>query len=128
MNLYRIAQNVLTAVAALEVAAVLLVSVATPAHAPEPKQEPTGVTVCGEDVEDNEVTRIAADEISRLASEGYPVCEAEWGFTDTLTDYLGLAYDNNKNFILLNTTADLYTRNDKPLDAKVRHVVRHEFG
>lgn len=122
---------ILTIIAALEGAVVALTGLATPAYAPAPEttvEAPAGLTVCGQPVEDNEVTRIAADEIFRLDAEGYPVCEANWAFTDTMEKYLGLAYDNDRNFIMMNSNAEHYTTNDKPLDAMVRHVVRHEFG
>lgn len=87
--------------------------------------------VCGEAREDTAVTRIAADEIFRLTSEGYPACEVEWIFQDGLPGsdaYLGLAYDNQNNSVQINTRTTTYTNTGKPLDAYVRHVVRHEFG
>ena len=85
--------------------------------------------VCGEVREDTEVTRIAADEIFRLTSLGYPACQVTWDFTDTMDDaYLGLAYDNDRNFVQINTDAATHTQGGTPLDAMVRHVVRHEFG
>ena len=128
----RILTAALTALAVAEVTAVTLTALATPAYAPAPAPQEAAsagaVVVCGEAVPDSEVSRIAADEISRLASEGYPVCEANWAFTDTMEKYLGLAYDNDRNFIMMNSNAEHYTTNDKPLDATVRHVVRHEFG
>lgn len=124
---------ILILLAALEVAAVSIVGLATPAFGPAPasarvEQVPTGLIICGQAVEEGEVTRIAADEISRLASEGYPVCDANWAFTPTMEKYLGLAYDNDRNFIMMNSNPEHYTTNNKPLDAMVRHVVRHEFG
>lgn len=94
--------------------------------APEPTAD-LSVSICGFDYPSSPVVEIAADEIARL-SETYPsVCDVLWTFGG-MTDYLGLAYDNDQNLIIISTVEEYYTQGGADLDAIVRHVVRHEFG
>lgn len=97
-------------------------AVVTPESSPD-----MSTSICGFDYPSSPVVEIAADEISKL-SETYPsVCDMLWSFGG-MNDYLGLAYDNDQDLIIISTVEDLYTQGGSELDAIVRHVVRHEFG
>lgn len=84
-------------------------------------------TICGFEYPSSPVVAIAADEINRLQTSYPSVCSVQWAFTG-MTDYLGLAYDNSQNLILISLVENFYTQGGDELDTVVRHVIRHEFG
>lgn len=95
---------------------------ATAATAPTPSG-------CGEMMfaETTEVALIIEDEVTKLSEKFPTICDMNWTLTP-MTDYLGLAYDDDAQKIEMNPEASLYTQGGAELDAMVRHVVRHEFS